>query len=115
MNCLDNKKHIPVDRVYLREIEELGMIDRYFTEHPRSIGESYFEHLRTAAWFGATMIIAGFACLVHALVPGVFVKTGSAAIERLHDRMIVNRNRQWPITCPDDQSGRTPRSVSVIE
>jgi hypothetical protein len=69
------------------------MIEHYFTGHPRSVGESYGEHLRTAAWFGVTMLIAGLACLVHALIPGLFVRTGSAAIARLHDRMIVNRAR----------------------
>ena len=39
------------------------------------------------------MIVAGIACLVHAVVPGFFAKTGSAAIERLHGRMVLNRRR----------------------
>ncbi len=69
------------------------MIERYFLEHPRSVGESYTEHLSTAGLFGATMILAGMACLVHALIPRLFVKTGSAAIARLHDTMVVNRLR----------------------
>ena len=69
------------------------MIERYFSEHPRSVGESYGEHLQTAGWFGMTMIVAGLACLVHALIPGLFIKTGSAAIGRLHHRMIVSRSR----------------------
>lgn len=72
------------------------MIERFFTGHPRSVGESYGEHLQTAAWFGTTMLVAGLACLVHALIPGLFVKTGSSAIARLHDRMIVNRTRNAP-------------------
>jgi hypothetical protein len=69
------------------------MIERYFTQHPHSIGESYGEHLQTAGSFGMTMIVAGMACLVHALIPGLFIKTGSSAIARLHQRMIVNRSR----------------------
>lgn len=67
------------------------MIDRYFREHPRSIDETYLQHLRAASWFAATMMVAGLACFVHALIPHLFQKTGSAAIERLHNRMVVNR------------------------
>lgn len=69
------------------------MIEHLFFEHPRSVGENYVEHLHTASGFGATMIVAGLACMVHAAVPALFEKTGSAAIERLHDRMIRNRRR----------------------
>lgn len=79
------------------------MIERLFIEHPRSVGETYLEHLQNAAGFGATMVIAGSACLVHALVPGLFMKTGSAAIRRLHDRMIVNRNPDASSSIPTEQ------------
>ncbi|WP_033923195.1 DUF6356 family protein [Sphingomonas sp. 37zxx] len=67
------------------------MFDRLFIDHPADVGETYFAHLRTASWFAGTMLLAGLACFVHALVPGLFVKTGSTAIGRLHDRMVVNR------------------------
>ena len=67
------------------------MIDRLFFEHPRSVDESYGEHMRAAGGFGVVMIGAGVACLVHALVPGLFVSTGSKAIDRLHDKMVRNR------------------------
>jgi hypothetical protein len=62
-----------------------------FTEHPASVGETYLEHLRVAAGFGFEMIAAGFACLVHALLPFLFVRTGSDCILRLHDRMLARR------------------------
>lgn len=62
-----------------------------FTEHPASVGESYTEHLKTASGFGFAMIASGLACLVHGLFPSLFERTGSDTIERLHDRMIVNR------------------------
>ncbi len=68
-----------------------------FTDHPASVGESYGEHLVTAAGFGLRMIVAGGACLVHAVLPFLFVKTGSAQITVLHDRMVANR-RHNPIT-----------------
>lgn len=69
------------------------MIDRVFFEHPRSVGESYGEHLRIASGFGLTMMGAGLACIVHGIVPSLFVKTGSAAIDHLHGRMVRNRGR----------------------
>jgi hypothetical protein len=62
-------------------------------EHPRSVGESYGEHLVVAGSFGVTMIGAGIACMVHAIVPGLFTRTGSWAIEHLHGRMVTNRHR----------------------
>jgi hypothetical protein len=68
-------------------------IRRLFTEHPDSVGESYLEHLWTATGFAVTMILGGIACFLHALFPFAFVRTGSECITRLHDRMVLNRNR----------------------
>lgn len=64
-----------------------------FTEHPSAVGESYLAHLRTAAGFGWEMIAGGIACLVHALLPFLFVRTGSDCICRLHERMHARRRR----------------------
>ena len=64
-----------------------------FTSHPASVGESYVEHLGSATSFGVRMIVAGFACLLHGLLPWTFTRTGSDAIRELHDRMVVNRSR----------------------
>ena len=65
-----------------------------FTDHPASVGESYGQHLHSASSFGARMILAGFACMLHGLLPFLFVRTGRLTIELLHDRMVVNRHRQ---------------------
>ncbi len=62
-----------------------------FTEHPASAGETYLAHLRTAAGFGLQMVAAGLACLVHGLLPFLFVRTGSDCIGRLHERMHARR------------------------
>jgi Family of unknown function (DUF6356) len=64
---------------------------RAFTDHPASMGETYTEHMARASCFGLRMIGAGIACLVHALLPFLFERTGSAAIAELNDRMVVNR------------------------
>ncbi len=56
-----------------------------FTDHPHAVGESYGEHARFAAGVGFRMIGGGLACLVHAVLPFLFVTTGSRAIRGLHD------------------------------
>ncbi len=70
------------------------MIDRLFLDHPRSVGETYFEHQRVALGFALAMIAGGLACLVHALVPGLFTTRGSRTIAELHRRMVVARVRR---------------------
>ncbi|MBV8853400.1 MAG: hypothetical protein JOY91_08360 [Sinobacteraceae bacterium] len=64
---------------------------RLFTEHPASVGESYWGHLLRASWFSARLLLAGSACLVHAVLPFLFVKTGSQAITELYGAMVTGR------------------------
>lgn len=61
------------------------------TAHLDDVGESYFQHLRHASSFAAAMTAGGIACLVHAIFPFLFEKTGSDYIRALHDRMVINR------------------------
>ena len=65
-----------------------------FTDHPATVGETYWQHLGAAWGFSWRMMVASLACLIHALLPFLFMKTGSRAIAELHDRMVVNRQRQ---------------------
>jgi hypothetical protein len=65
-----------------------------FTDHPATVGESYLEHMRVALGFGAAMLVGGLACIVHALLPALFVTTGSQTIEALHDRMVTKRRQK---------------------
>ncbi len=64
-----------------------------FTEHPASVNESYTEHLGTAFGFGGRMVLGGIACMIHGLIPFVFLTTGSSIIRRLHDTMVQHRVR----------------------
>ncbi|WP_284126631.1 DUF6356 family protein [Parerythrobacter aestuarii] len=66
---------------------------RLFTEHPNSVGESYFEHMRVAASFGWPMIVAGIGAVLHGIFPFLFEKTGSKAIMQLHGRLVAARGR----------------------
>lgn len=64
---------------------------RLFSDHPASIGESYWQHFRAAACFGISMIGGGLACLVHAVFPFAFTTRGSETIARLHERVTRHR------------------------
>lgn len=66
-------------------------ITRLFAEHPATVGETYTEHMRVATGFGLSMIGAGLACLVHAVLPFAFVTRGSETIARLYERMVTSR------------------------
>ena len=59
------------------------MFRRLFIDHPRSVDENYVQHFAVASKFGVTMIWGGLCALVHAVVPGWCVTTGSRTIERL--------------------------------
>jgi hypothetical protein len=72
----------------------MGSLERLFSEHPHSVGETYWEHMASAFSFGSRMLVAGFACLMHGLMPFLFVRTGSTTIRHLHDEMITHRSRQ---------------------
>jgi hypothetical protein len=62
-----------------------------FTEHPQSVGETYTQHLLVAGGFGLRMIAGGIACLVHSLLPFLFLRTGSCVIAELNQEMITRR------------------------
>lgn len=67
-----------------------------FTEHPKSVGETYFQHMAAAATFGVRMFTGALCCLLHAIFPFLFERTASQIIVELHDRMVANRTRQHP-------------------
>jgi len=69
---------------------------RAFSQHPASVGETYIEHLASAACFGTRLVLAGIACLVHGILPFLFVRTGSRAIAELNERMIADRRLPLP-------------------
>lgn len=66
------------------------MFQRLFLAHPSSVDESYFQHARFAGGFAFWLLLAGFAALIHALLPFAFERTGSDIIRRLYTR-IENR------------------------
>ena len=64
-----------------------------FRRHPATVGETYLQHMGHAAGFGGWMALGALCCLVHAVLPFLFERTGSTIIARLNERMVVNRRR----------------------
>ena len=60
------------------------MADNPVTRHLREAGESYGQHFSVAAGFGLRMIGGGLACLVHAVLPFLFERTGSETVRGLN-------------------------------
>jgi hypothetical protein len=69
------------------------MLDRLFLAHPRSVDETYLEHLRMAFGFAGALFVAALACALHGLFPALCQKTGSAYVRRLYERMVAHRRK----------------------
>ena len=67
---------------------------KFFTQHPASIGETYWQHFGVAFSFAIALFGAAFAALVHAFLPSCFEKTASLKIAELHNRILHNRQKQ---------------------
>ena len=55
-----------------------------FSHHPREVGETYGQHLVHAGASGFKLLGAGIACLIHALLPFLFVHTASNVVRQMH-------------------------------
>ena len=60
-------------------------LPRKFTEHPESVGETYFEHMAFAAGMSAKLLKAAACCAIHAVMPWRHCTTGSTAIKEMHE------------------------------
>jgi hypothetical protein len=81
--------------------DRAGLADRLFLEHPRSLGMSWAGHGAGAVVIGARLVGAGFACLVHAAVPGFFTQTAGKTITGMYDHMMRRKAgaanpEDWP-------------------
>lgn len=62
------------------------MISRIFIEHPKSVDETYLEHMAFAGKFSLRLFAAAGAALVHAIIPCMFEKTASKIIADLYNK-----------------------------
>ncbi|MFN7129438.1 MAG: DUF6356 family protein [Brevundimonas sp.] len=61
--------------------------DRLFREHPRQVGETYFQHMAASAGFGLRLLRLAGAAFAHAVVPGVHKTTVSTAVRGMAQEM----------------------------
>lgn len=62
-------------------------LKRLFADHPREVGEGYFEHMGQALGFCLKLARLSGCALAHAVVPGVHKTTVSDEIKRMAREM----------------------------
>lgn len=60
---------------------------RLFRDHPREVGESYWQHMGAAARFGFRLLGLAGAAFAHAIVPGVHKTTVSDSVKGMAREM----------------------------
>lgn len=68
-----------------------GFVDRLLLAHPRTVGETYWEHAGIASRFGRTMIVGGIKCVLHAIIPSVYERAASDCVTKLNDELTRRR------------------------
>jgi Family of unknown function (DUF6356) len=63
-------------------------LDRLFIAHPRAVNENYLAHAGVALRFALLLLGAGFAALMHAIIPALFETTASSIIKKLYAEMM---------------------------
>jgi len=58
-------------------------LKRLFADHPREVGEGYFEHMAHAMRFGFKLVRLSGCAFAHAFVPGVHKTTVSNEIRSM--------------------------------
>lgn len=76
-------------------------LKQLFTDHPESVGESYFEHMGVALSFAGPLAFAALGALVHAFLPFLCVTTASKTVKRLYARM-TNRTPKPAMAAKSD-------------
>ena len=56
-------------------------------QHLSEAGLSYGAHLRRAWRIGGSLLVAGAACLIHGIFPGVFRTKASSTVVTLHEEI----------------------------
>jgi hypothetical protein len=59
-------------------------------EHLNEVNETYLQHMRIAFKIAFTMLVTGFFCFIHGMIPGLFKKNGSNQIAKMYE--MVSRN-----------------------
>lgn len=70
------------------------MLSRLFLDHPRTVGESYPEHMLASLTIAARLFGTALKCVVHAFVPAWCKTSGSDAIIKMHGEVAPRRYDQ---------------------
>ena len=70
----------------------IASLKSLFLTHPRSVDESYLQHMAFAGRFSGKLFLAAMAALVHAILPFLFERTASRMIAEMYART-HNRGR----------------------
>ena len=62
-----------------------------FTKHPKSVNETYLEHMMCALKFAFKLECLAFAAIIHAMFPFLCETTASDGIKELNDCMQERR------------------------
>ena len=69
------------------------MSKNIFTKHPKTVGESYFQHFRHALSFSCLLFSLSFKALVHAIFPFCYETAVSEKIKSLSEGMQKRREQ----------------------
>jgi hypothetical protein len=72
----------------------MGLLQKIFLDHPRSVGETYHEHFSCATRYGFRLTGAGLACLIHAIAPSLFKDTASGVVMGMSRELADRRARE---------------------
>tara|TARA_X000000368_G_C22929614_1_gene666966 strand:- start:615 stop:842 length:228 start_codon:yes stop_codon:yes gene_type:complete len=74
----------------------LKQLSKIFTHHPESNGETYFQHMRCASYYGFKMIASGVAAIVHAILPFLFETAASDCAKMVNEEVNRRKNSSFP-------------------
>jgi hypothetical protein len=67
-----------------------------FFDHPKSVGETYFQHFKKAFFFGNKLLAFAIAEYIHALIPGIdiFKAMGTTSCDEIDKLSATLKQRQ---------------------
>ena len=71
----------------------MKQLSKIFTHHPQTNGETYFEHMRCAAYYGFRMTLSGLAAIIHSIFPFVFETAASDCAKMVNEEVERRKNK----------------------
>jgi hypothetical protein len=73
---------------------EAKLMDKLFLKHPRSIGETYIQHLSFALCCGVRLVSLGFCLILHGIIPRCHETTASSGMRKIADELDARSKMQ---------------------